>query len=92
MMTNHLPHFQHDCLRCIFIGFDEETRADWYIHAAQGDQPQEYYTSVLGRYGNGGSEYWSMSIDVLKQADPKQGTPFLTRAIQIAKDEGCIRA
>ena len=55
------PRYAHDCDRCRFIarcGND-----DWYIHEGQ------THTTILARYSNTDSGYWSMdTVALLDQA------------------------
>lgn len=57
------PTYQHDCDNCRFMAHADGK--DWYVCApvAHGRG------SVIGRFGNDGPEFWSMSADMVRSND-----------------------
>ena len=55
----------HDCRGCEYLVSMNlhSMKYDWYYHARPGEP------SIVGRYGNGPSEYWSCSLNVVLYAD-----------------------
>ena len=51
------PTWEHDCPSCKYLGSIDQTRghADWY----------ECGESVIARFGDEGSQYWSLPKDVV---------------------------
>lgn len=51
------PKWQHDCLNCKYLGSIDQTKgqSDWY----------KCGSSVIARFGNEGSQYWSSSFDII---------------------------
>lgn len=58
MKYEHMkPKWQHDCTSCKYLGSIDQHRghADWY----------ECGESVIARFGNEGSQYWSSVKDIV---------------------------
>ena len=68
--------FQHDCARCVYQGTGTVNgeQTDWYLC---GQSP--IMETVVGRYGDGGHEYWSMPVSMLKSAS-ESGSVYATAA------------
>jgi hypothetical protein len=83
------PEFIHDCDNCKFLGLYPKTPKivhDLYIciHNDHG--------SIIRRFGNEGSEYWSMSLDSCVRIANDGEHDFLSTAIRRAIREGHITA
>lgn len=59
--------FTHDCTKCKFIATKEVdgTLFDWYVCG----------TTILGRYGNEGSQYWSSLKSIVIDPNHFYGPP-----------------
>lgn len=85
-MPDQKPIWQHDCEKCRYLGttLDENRNEhDWYVC---GD-------SVVARYGNEGSRYWSHDVGMVKDDrylhvvvfDDPQHYPFLNEKMIVAR-------
>ena len=72
------PTWQHDCKRCRYLAtvhIDGET-VDWYTCVS----------SAIGRYGDEGSQYWSMPRAMLQQA-ADHGSSFASAALEVTRND-----
>ena len=79
-----MAHYQHeDCIGCRFIRSAKcgTVDTDWYIC---GKGP--LHGSVIGRYGDSPSAYWSMPIGVLESAPKGGGSAFFETARSIVAE------
>ena len=55
--------YDHDCDNCVYVFTTHgETDYDWYVCP----QPGKYDTSVIARYSDEGSRYWSCPACVVR--------------------------
>ena len=73
------PRFEHHCPFCRHLLTD--TRADWYHCSADGFNGTG---SIVGRYNNDVAAYWSMPVEVVRQATGKYVSDFMRTARKLA--------
>lgn len=87
MNKNPIKKWKHNCEECMFQG--RHNSMDWYVCYRTSDDG-----SVLARYGDSGSHYWSMPINLIDHMDlvSKDGMGTRIADITVASAKAVLEA